>query len=83
MNLRAVFAATGVVIVAGLAGYTGIASGQQGPVAAVAAPSSTTQIKTVYHFTNGLEEASRGLGNIRNHLAADPGAKITVPAAAV
>lgn len=35
-------------------------------------------IKTVYHFTNGLEEASRGLGNIRNHLAADPKAKITV-----
>ncbi|MDH4114597.1 MAG: DsrE family protein [Burkholderiaceae bacterium] len=37
-------------------------------------------IKTVYHLTNGLEEASRGLGNIRNHLAADPGAKITVVA---
>jgi hypothetical protein len=39
---------------------------------------SEPQIKTVYHFTNGLEEASRGLGNIRNHLAADPKAKITV-----
>jgi hypothetical protein len=37
-------------------------------------------IKTVYHFTNGLDEASRGLGNIRNHLAADPKAKITVVA---
>ena len=37
-----------------------------------------TQIKTVYHFTNGLDEASRGLGNIRNHLSADPKAKITV-----
>lgn len=37
-------------------------------------------IKAVYHFTNGLEEASRGLGNIRNHLAADPNAKITVVA---
>lgn len=37
-------------------------------------------IKTVYHFTNGLEEASRGLGNIRNHLAADPKGKITVVA---
>jgi intracellular sulfur oxidation DsrE/DsrF family protein len=78
MNVRAVLAVTGVAIVTGLAGYTGMASGQQGAVAAVAAPSSTTQIKTVYHFTNGLEEASRGLGNIRNHLAADPNAKITV-----
>jgi uncharacterized protein len=38
------------------------------------------QIRTVYHFTNGLDEASRGLGNIRNHLAADPTAKITVVA---
>ena len=38
---------------------------------------SSSQVKTVYHFTNGLEEASRGLGNIRNHLAADPTAKIT------
>jgi uncharacterized protein len=78
VNLRAVLAVSSVAIGAALAGYTGIASGQQGQVAAVAAPSSTSQIKTVYHFTNGLEEASRGLGNIRNHLAADPGAKITV-----
>ncbi len=46
--------------------------------AAVLAQASEAQIKTVYHFTNGLEEASRGLGNIRNHLAADPKAKITV-----
>ena len=37
-------------------------------------------VKVVYHLTNGLEEASRGLGNIRNHLAADPTAKITVVA---
>jgi intracellular sulfur oxidation DsrE/DsrF family protein len=36
------------------------------------------QIKAVYHLTNGLDEASRGLANIRNHLAADPKAKITV-----
>ena len=46
--------------------------------AAVLAQAKEDQIKTVYHFTNGLDEASRGLGNIRNHLAADPKAKITV-----
>ncbi|MGE5160930.1 MAG: DsrE family protein [Betaproteobacteria bacterium] len=46
--------------------------------AAVLALGKEDQIKTVYHFTNGLDEASRGLGNIRNHLAADPKAKITV-----
>lgn len=46
--------------------------------AAVLAQAKDDQIKTVYHFTNGLDEASRGLGNIRNHLAADPKGKITV-----
>ena len=46
--------------------------------AAVLAQTKDDQIKAVYHFTNGLDEASRGLGNIRNHLAADPKAKITV-----
>ena len=46
--------------------------------AAVLAQARDDQIKAVYHFTTGLDEASRGLGNIRNHLAADPKAKITV-----
>ncbi len=37
-------------------------------------------VKVVYHLTQGLEEATRGLGNIRNHLKADPTAKIVVVA---
>jgi len=53
-------------LLAGLTGAASLSTSQDAP------------IKTVYHFTNGLEEASRGLGNIRNHLAADPKAKITV-----
>jgi hypothetical protein len=35
-------------------------------------------VKAVYHFTQGIEEAARGLNNIRNHLDADPDAKIVV-----
>ncbi len=35
-------------------------------------------VKAVYHFTQGVEEAARGLNNIRNHLDADPNAKIVV-----
>jgi uncharacterized protein len=35
-------------------------------------------IKVVYHMSEGIPQASRGLGNIRNHLAADPKAKIVV-----
>jgi intracellular sulfur oxidation DsrE/DsrF family protein len=35
-------------------------------------------IKVVYYINTGLETASAALGNIRNHLNADPTAKITV-----
>lgn len=35
-------------------------------------------VKVVYHINEGLEQASNGLRNIRNHLAADPTAKIVV-----
>ncbi len=36
------------------------------------------QIKVVYHLSDGVAQASRAVGNIRNHLAADPTAKIVV-----
>ena len=35
-------------------------------------------IQVVYHLMEGLPQASRAVGNIRNHLAADPKAKIVV-----
>ena len=36
------------------------------------------QIKVVYHLNEGFAQATRALGNIRNHLGADPQAQITV-----
>src|SRR5574343_2026955 len=39
---------------------------------------SMAQIKVVYHLSEGVPQASRAIGNIRNHLAADPSAKIVV-----
>jgi len=36
------------------------------------------QVKGVYHINEGVAQAYRAMGNIRNHLAADPTAKITV-----
>ena len=36
------------------------------------------QIKVVYHLSEGIPQASRAIGNIRNHLNADPTAKIVV-----
>ncbi len=38
------------------------------------------QVKVVYHLSEGVPQASRAIGNIRNHLAADPSAKIVVVA---
>ena len=35
-------------------------------------------IKTVYHLSEGIPQAARAINNIRNHLAADPKAKIVV-----
>ena len=35
-------------------------------------------VKVVYHLNEGLDQASNGLRNIRNHLTADPKAKIVV-----
>ena len=37
-------------------------------------------IKVVYHLSEGIPQASRAIGNIRNHLAADPTVKIVVVA---
>ncbi len=37
-------------------------------------------VKVVYHMSEGIPQASRAVNNIRNHLAADPKAKIVVVA---
>lgn len=42
------------------------------------AAASWAQVKVVYHLNEGAPQASRAIGNIRNHLAADPTAKIVV-----
>lgn len=47
-------------------------------VAGCAATGQQPNVKAVYHINQGLEQASNGLRNIRNHLAVDPKAKITV-----
>ena len=37
-----------------------------------------SETKIVYHVNEGVQQASRAIGNIRNHLNADPTAKIVV-----
>jgi intracellular sulfur oxidation DsrE/DsrF family protein len=43
---------------------------------AVAAGAVSAQERVVYHFDSGLEQATKGLRNINNHLEVDPKAKI-------
>ena len=43
-----------------------------------AAAAADQPIKVVYHLTGGIDEAARAMGNVRNHLKADPSAKIVV-----
>ena len=47
-------------------------------IAGCAATGGGTQDKVVYHFSDGLEQASNGLRNIGNHLEVNPEAKIVV-----
>ncbi len=47
-------------------------------VAAASSQAADDVIKTVYHLSEGIPQASRAVNNIRNHLAADPKAKIVV-----
>jgi len=42
----------------------------------LAASAAWAQEKVVYHFDSGLEQATKGLRNINNHLEVDPNAKI-------
>ena len=45
-------------------------------VLSLAALGARAQEKVVYHFDSGLEQATKGLRNIANHLEVDPKAKI-------
>ena len=47
---------------------------------AAGAPNANDPVKVVYHFDAGLEQATKGLRNIKNHLDTDPKAKIVVVA---
>lgn len=47
-------------------------------LAFAAAAQAAEPVKVVYHLSEGIPQASRAVQNIRNHLAADPSAKIVV-----
>ena len=47
---------------------------------ACATVANAESVKVVYHLSEGIQQASRAIGNIRNHLNADPTVKIVVVA---
>ena len=51
-----------------------------GALLAGCAPGGSQPDKVVYHFSDGLPQASNGLRNINNHLEVNPAAKIVVVA---
>jgi intracellular sulfur oxidation DsrE/DsrF family protein len=62
-SIKRVFVAAASALLLAVAGY---------------AASAGPQDKVVYHFSDGLEQASNGLRNIGNHLEVDPTVKIIV-----
>ena len=46
----------------------------------LAASAARAQEKVVYHFDGGLEQATKGLRNINNHLEVDPKARLVAVA---
>jgi len=69
------FFAIAVTAVAALVGCTST-SGSRNEASAGAA--ANTPVKVVYHVNQGNAQALDALRNIRNHLSADPTAKIVV-----
>ncbi len=64
MNIRNILSASFLAFCIALLSFSAFAAGDG--------------LKVVYHINEGNEQASNGLRNIRNHLAEDPTAKITV-----
>ena len=48
------------------------------PTAFAQAADKDGPVKVVYHVSEGIDQATQALRNIRNHLSADPTAKISV-----
>lgn len=49
-------------------------------VASNTSASAANPVKVVYHLADGIDQASRAMANIRNHLRAEPDTKIVVVA---
>lgn len=72
--------AIAAAVAAGGPGFSGLAHSAEAVKAKAAMAKTRKQqpVKVVYHINEGLDQASNGLRNIRNHLTADPTSRIVV-----
>jgi intracellular sulfur oxidation DsrE/DsrF family protein len=78
MNFRIAMAAGLFAVTAAGAVLADTTTAQPMAVAASSAGQAPATSKVVYHVNEGTEKAAAALRNIRNHLDAEPGAKIVV-----
>ncbi|MDE3010352.1 MAG: DsrE family protein [Pseudomonadota bacterium] len=65
-------------LLAGPCGAADSASARAQGAARTATHAAEGRVAVVYHLSEGIDQAARALGNIRNHLAADPTVHIVV-----
>lgn len=78
VNLRIAAVAGLFALSAAGAALADASTGQPMAVAASGAAQAAATSKVVYHVNEGTEKAVAALRNVRNHLDAEPGAKIVV-----
>ncbi|GAC1406206.1 MAG: DsrE family protein [Burkholderiaceae bacterium] len=59
---------------------TAVLTTMAGGLSRITFAGSREPVKVVYHMVDGIDQATRGLANIRNHLREDPDTKIVVVA---
>ncbi|PZX23419.1 conserved hypothetical protein; putative exported protein [Cupriavidus phytorum] len=73
---RAFIRASAALAAIGLAAKASAQSGQSGPAGA----GKGGRVKVVYQLSEGIDQAVRAMGNLRNHLNGAPGTRIVVVA---
>ncbi|WP_373378771.1 DsrE family protein [Cupriavidus nantongensis] len=73
---RAFIRASAALAAIGLAAKASAQSGQSGPAGA----GKGARVKVVYQLSEGVDQAVRAMGNLRNHLNGAPGTRIVVVA---
>ena len=67
-----------IALKAALLGCTMLATGNAMTATATTGAAKDEPVKVVYHVSEGIDQATQALRNVRNHLEAEPNTKIVV-----